>query len=353
MTSTAHTDLDPLSTPGSATVAEVIEARRETGTRTDGNRLALVIEGGGSRGVYSSGMVQALEELGLAKVFDAVYGTSAGAINGAWLLCGRAATGMRSWTDPAIMRRVVDPVRIFRGRPVFDLHYLVHRVYDGIEPMDFPAILANPTTFHPIATDIRTGRSVDLGPYITDKQSLMTALRASAGLPLLAGPPVALAGGSYFDGGLTETVPIRTAVAAGITHALVLRTRRTDEVRPPAPLLHRVVGGGYMRAIAPGAFRAWGASGRVSRPWRTATSTPWAITSSRSTRPPVPRPSTARPATPTCSPALSTSVAQRCTRCSAAAPSALPDLGTTPRSASRGRITAIRVACAGLGRHPN
>lgn len=257
VTSTAQTDLDPLSTPGSATVAEVIEARRETGTRTDGNRLALVIEGGGSRGVYSSGMVQALEELGLAKVFDAVYGTSAGAINGAWLLCGRAATGMRSWTDPAIMRRVVDPVRIFRGRPVFDLHYLVHRVYDGIEPMDFPAILANPTTFHPIATDIRTGRSVDLGPYITDKQSLMTALRASAGLPLLAGPPVALAGGSYFDGGLTETVPIRTAVDAGITHALVLRTRRTDEVRPPAPLLHRVVGGGYMRAIAPGAFRAW------------------------------------------------------------------------------------------------
>lgn len=257
VTSTAHTDLDPLSTPGSATVAEVIQARRETGSRTDGNRLALVIEGGGSRGVYSSGMVQALEELGLAKVFDAVYGTSAGAINGAWLLCGRAATGMRSWTDPAIMRRVVNPVRIFRGRPVFDLHYLVHRVYDGIEPMDFPAILANPTTFHPIATDIRTGRSVDLGPYITDKQSLMTALRASAGLPLLAGPPVALAGGSYFDGGLTETVPIRTAVAAGTTHALVLRTRRTDEVRPPAPLLHRVVGGGYMRAIAPGAFRAW------------------------------------------------------------------------------------------------
>ncbi|WP_446224557.1 patatin-like phospholipase family protein [Nocardia sp. IBHARD005] len=257
MTSTAHTDLDPLSTPGSATVAEVIQGRRAAGHRADGHRLALVIEGGGSRGVYSSGMVQALEELGLSKVFDAVYGTSAGAINGAWLLCGRAATGMRSWTDPAIMRRVVDPVRIFRGRPVFDLHYLVHRVYDGIEPMDFPAILANPTTFHPIATDIRTGQSVDLGPYITDKQTLMTALRASAGLPLLAGPPVALGGGNYFDGGLTETVPIRTAVAAGITHALVLRTRRTDELRPPAPLLHRVVGGGYMRAIAPGAFRAW------------------------------------------------------------------------------------------------
>ncbi|MDO3647117.1 patatin-like phospholipase family protein [Nocardia mangyaensis] len=257
MTSTARTEQDPPSSPGTVSVAEVIEGRRVAGDRADGHRLALVIEGGGSRGVYSSGMVQALEELGLANVFDAVYGTSAGAINGAWLLCGRAATGMRSWTDPTIMRRVVDPVRILRGRPVFDLNYLVHRVYDGIEPMDFPAILANPTTFHPIATDIRTGQSVDLGPHIVDKPTLMTALRASAGLPLLAGPPVSLGGGSYFDGGLTETVPIRTAVRAGATHALVLRTRRTDELRPPAPLIHRVVGGGYMRAIAPGAYRAW------------------------------------------------------------------------------------------------
>ncbi len=257
VTSSALSDQNGSVSPESVPVAEVIANRRRSGHRRDGHRLALVIEGGGSRGVYSSGMVQALEELGLAAIFDAVYGTSAGAINGAWLLCGRAASGMRSWTDTTIMRRVVDPVRILRGRPVFDLRYLVHHVYDGIEPMDFPAILANTTSFHPIATDVRTGEPVDLGPYIVDKATLMTALRASAGLPLLAGPPVELAGRSYFDGGLAETVPIRTAVAAGTTHALVLRTRRSDEIRPPAPLLHRVVGGGYMRAIAPGAFRAW------------------------------------------------------------------------------------------------
>ncbi|MFE9582353.1 patatin family protein [Nocardia sp. NPDC006044] len=238
-------------------VAEMIRARRVAGTRDDGNRLVLVVEGGGSRGVYSSGMVSALEELGLGGVFDAVYGTSAGAINGAWLLGGRARSGMRSWTDPAIMRRAIDPARLLRGRPAFDLRYLVHQVYDGVEGMNFPAILANSTTFHPIATDIRTGRAVDLHPHIVDKRTLMRALRASAGLPILAGPPVALGEARYFDGGLTETVPIRTAVRGGATHALVLRTRRIDEQRPPASLLHRVVGGGYLRAIAPGAYRAW------------------------------------------------------------------------------------------------
>lgn len=245
------------STPSISAVAEMIRARRAAGSRTDGNRLVLVVEGGGSRGVYSSGMVSALEELGLSSVFDAVYGTSAGAINGAWLLGGRAVSGMRSWTDPVIMRRAIDPSRMLRGRPAFDLRYLVHQVYDGIEGMNFPAILANPTTFHPIATDIRTGRAVDLHPQIIDKRTLMRALRASAGLPILAGPPVPLGDAHYFDGGLSETVPIRTAVSAGATHALVLRTRRIDEQRPPASLLHRIVGGGYLRATAPGAYRAW------------------------------------------------------------------------------------------------
>ncbi|MGY4101339.1 patatin-like phospholipase family protein [Nocardia sp. R16R-3T] len=239
------------------TVAEVIRGRGESASRADGYRLALVIEGGGSRGVYSSGMVQALEELGLASIFDAVYGTSAGAINAAWFLCGRAPSGVRSWTDPVIMRRAVDPARLLRGRPAFDLHYLVNQVYDGIEPMDFPAILANATTFHPIGTDIHTGHAVDLHRHIVDKPTLMTALRASAGLPILAGPPVPLGGAEYLDGGLSETVPIRTAVRDGATHALVLRTRRTDERRPPAPWLHQIVGGSYLRFRAPGAYRAW------------------------------------------------------------------------------------------------
>ncbi|WP_328391160.1 patatin-like phospholipase family protein [Nocardia sp. NBC_00416] len=239
------------------TVAEVIRDRFASGSRSDSHRLVLVIEGGGSRGVYSSGMVHALEQLGLTGVFDAVYGTSAGAINAAWLLCGRAGRGVKAWTDAAIMRRAIDPSRMLRGRPAFDLNYLVHKVYDGLHPMDFPAILANETTFHPIATDIATGAPVDLHPQIVDKATLQTALRASSGLPLLAGPPVELGGRRYFDGGLAETVPVRSALQAGATHALILRTRRVDERRPPAPWLHDVVGGTYMRFLAPGAYRAW------------------------------------------------------------------------------------------------
>jgi predicted patatin/cPLA2 family phospholipase len=66
-------------------------ARSAPGARTDGARLALVVEGGGMRGVVSSAMTQALEEAGLTACFALVVGCSAGALNAAALLSGVAA----------------------------------------------------------------------------------------------------------------------------------------------------------------------------------------------------------------------------------------------------------------------
>jgi predicted patatin/cPLA2 family phospholipase len=205
------------------------------GYRSDGHRIALAIEGGSSRGTYSSGMVMALEELGLTRCFDAVYGSSAGALNGAWLLSGRALTGMRGWWDPEIMRRVINPWRFLRGRPVFDTDYLVNTVYQQLTPMDFPAILANPVSYHPLATDADTGDSVDLRQYIHQVEDLQNALRATTCLPILAGSPIRLGGRRFVDAGVAEPLPFRTALGQGATHVLMLRTRRATErpVKPP------------------------------------------------------------------------------------------------------------------------
>ncbi|HEX4289698.1 MAG TPA: patatin-like phospholipase family protein, partial [Trebonia sp.] len=71
-------------------VLRVIEERARSGSRPghrdDGLRIALSIEGGGMRGTVSAGMGLALYERGLVPAFDAVYGSSAGAISGAWLV---------------------------------------------------------------------------------------------------------------------------------------------------------------------------------------------------------------------------------------------------------------------------
>ncbi|MFE1319030.1 patatin family protein [Kitasatospora phosalacinea] len=209
-------------------VLTALAERRRTGSRpgarTDGRRIALAVEGGGMRGIISGGMALSLHEAGLTGAFDAVYGASAGALTGAWLLSSDPGQ-LAGWADAEYARAMIRPGNPLRGRPVVDLHNLVEHLYAHVARMDFDAILANPTTLHPLATHTGTGRSTDLHPLLTDPARLRLALRASAALPLLAGPPVELDGSHYYDAGLAESVPFRTALAQGATHVLVLRSR--------------------------------------------------------------------------------------------------------------------------------
>jgi predicted patatin/cPLA2 family phospholipase len=244
-----------------STVLQLLRDRRQAastpGHRHDGARVALLIEGGSSRGAFSSGMTIAIEQLGLLPAFDAVYGSSAGALNAAWLLCGRADSTKHAWWDPIIMRTTINPRRALRLRPVVDTGYLVNTVYTEVMPMGFQEVLDNPVEFHPMATDARTGGAVDLHEHIHDQASLQTALRASTALPVLAGPPVEFGGRLLVDAGLSESVPVRTALAQGATHVVALRTLRADEAASAPSRGERLIASRWFARHAPGARGPW------------------------------------------------------------------------------------------------
>lgn len=238
-------------------IRDRVQHQSTPGRRTDDARLVLLIEGGSSRGAYSSGMTVAIEQLGLLPAFDAVYGSSAGSLNAAWLLCGRAESSKHAWWDPRVMRTTINPMRAFRRQPVVDTRHLVHTVYTEIVPMGFQDIVDNPVEFHPIATDALTGEPADLHSLIHDVPSLQTALRASTAMPLLTGRPVVIDGRPYVDAGLSESFGVRTALAQKATHIVALRTRRSDEI-PSAPSRgERIVLSRWFARHAPGVVQTW------------------------------------------------------------------------------------------------
>ncbi len=198
-------------------------------SRSDDARLALAIEGGGMRGAITGGMALAIDELGITEAFDDVYGASAGALNAAWLLSGAASTGISTWSDPALRTASTGPRNLLRRRPIVDSSYLTDVVYEELAPMPFERILEGEVGFHPLATDAATGEAVDLAPLLADRATLKLALRATMTLPLLSGRPIELGGRRFFDAGLAESIPFRTAIAQGVTHMLVLRSRRLGE----------------------------------------------------------------------------------------------------------------------------
>jgi predicted patatin/cPLA2 family phospholipase len=204
---------------------ERVRSGSRPGHRDDPYRIVLSVEGGGMRGTVSAGMALALHELGMVQAFDGVYGSSAGAITGAWLLSS-TPEGLRGWADPDYARTLIRWSALLRGRPVVDVRTLVEVVYQTEFPMDFDSVLASQVDYHPLGTDAETGESTDLRPLIADPAELRLALRASASLPFLAGPPVALRGRRFYDAGVAESIPFRTPLAQGATHVLVLRSRR-------------------------------------------------------------------------------------------------------------------------------
>jgi predicted patatin/cPLA2 family phospholipase len=76
-------------------------------------------------------------------------------------------------------------------------------------------------------------------------------------MPLLAGEPVEIDGRPFVDAGVSESVPVRTALAQQATHIVALRTRRTDEKASPPSRVQRLVLSRWFAKHAPGALEPW------------------------------------------------------------------------------------------------
>jgi predicted patatin/cPLA2 family phospholipase len=222
-----------------------------------GARIALVVEGGGMRGAVSGGMALALDELGLRDSFAAAYGSSAGTLNAMWLVSGRVRDGIPTWIDPQLVNELIRPRRFLRGGPVVDMRTLVEERYEQLAPGLFDAVLSSSTELHPIATEVESANAVDLHDQIVDDRTLRLALRATACLPLLAGPPVQLGGRRFIDAGLSAAIPFRAALEDGATHVLVLRSRRHGERVEPSTGLGAKLTAFALRRVSPALERAF------------------------------------------------------------------------------------------------
>jgi predicted patatin/cPLA2 family phospholipase len=252
---------DPHRTPATMTedqrdhpVIRALHRRRDEGSRpgerTDGRRIALVIEGGGMRGVVSAGMTTTIEQLGLRDAFDEVHGASAGAFNGAFLLAGQAAylTALypHGFGDP---RFVSLRQTLLHGRPIFDMDYVVGEVWRHQRPLRVEDILSSGIDLHCTATAVDSAQIVDLTD-LRNAEEIRCAMRASGRLPWLAGPPVGFRGRRWLDATLAEAIPVHAAQTTA-TDMLVLQTRPHGVQHTPLSSLVARLTDGYLRKINP------------------------------------------------------------------------------------------------------
>jgi predicted patatin/cPLA2 family phospholipase len=204
-------------------------AASQPGHRNDHRRLALVIEGGGMRSVIAAGMLSALEELGFRDCFDVVFGSSAGAIAGAYFVAGQARYGAAIYNE-VNNRQFINLWRMVFAQPVVSLGFLLDDVCVTRRPLDFERVLSSNIPLKIVAASLGRKSPVVLD-NLTDKIDLFQALRASAQIPFFAGPPVHLRGDRFLDASLYMSIPFRAAIDDGATDVMILLSRPNGYLR--------------------------------------------------------------------------------------------------------------------------
>ncbi|HZG79039.1 MAG TPA: patatin family protein, partial [Paenibacillus sp.] len=187
-------------------------------------KLGLVLEGGGMRGVYTGGVLERFMEDGL--YFPYVIGVSAGACNAVSYLSRQRERNRRVTIDYVDRPEYLSVRNWIRRGSMFGMDFIFDRIPNEIDPLDYETLFAIRETFVVGATDPETGEPTYYGNdvWARDKATFMAALRASSSLPFFS-PPVPVDGRLMFDGGVADPIPVRRALSDGCDRVVVVLTK--------------------------------------------------------------------------------------------------------------------------------
>lgn len=182
---------------------------------------ALVLEGGGMRGVFTSGVLDSLMKRGIR--FPYVIGVSAGACNGLSYMSCQPGRARFSNIEMLERYRYIGLRHWWRQHNIMDFELLFHDFPERILPFDYEAYFRNPGRFVMVTTNCQTGRAEYLEER-HDRRRLVDIARASSSLPFVC-PIARVDGVPMLDGGIVDSIPVARALAEGYTRCVVVLTR--------------------------------------------------------------------------------------------------------------------------------
>jgi predicted patatin/cPLA2 family phospholipase len=202
-------------------------------------QAALILEGGGLRGTFSSGVLRRFVDDKL--YFAYVIGVSMGACNAANYVSMQPERNRIVNTRYVRDRRYLSYLRLFTGGDLFGMDFIFRELPFNLVPFDLAAFLASPVRCVTGVTDCLSGEALyydknDLG------DDYLQVLKASSSLPFISAP-VEYKGRILMDGGLADSIPVRRALEDGWKKRIVILTRprgyRKKPSRLPSLLLRR------------------------------------------------------------------------------------------------------------------
>jgi predicted patatin/cPLA2 family phospholipase len=193
--------------------------------RTTMEKVGLVLEGGGFRGLYTSGIIDCFMEDKIC--FPYVIGVSMGAINACNYISKQRERNYRIVLEYVNDHRYCSKRNWLKTGSYFGMDFIFENIAKQLDPFDFDTFENSEYVFESVVTNCETGE-----PEYFEKSSddFMKVIEASSSLPFIS-RMVNYNGGKYLDGGLADALPVDRAFEMGMDKLVVILTRPRDYVK--------------------------------------------------------------------------------------------------------------------------
>ncbi|MDP0590379.1 MAG: patatin family protein, partial [Candidatus Endonucleobacter bathymodioli] len=217
----------------------VLKSRMQAITSSMDEKKALVVEGGGMRGVFTAGVLDAFHDKRFHQ-FGGYYGVSSGALNLTSFLSGQRGRNLRIYIELCKDPQLISVTRFLKGGNLFDLDFFFDRVnrHYSLDARRFKQTLAS-STFCVVATNTETGSPAyfDIAES-TQLERLVLILKATSAVPIIYKTPVEVDHQCVMDGSLSDPIPVVKALNDGFRDIILIRTRPFDYKKKPSVSRH-------------------------------------------------------------------------------------------------------------------
>ncbi len=196
------------------------------------DRLGLVLEGGGMRGVYTAGVIDFFLEENF--FVDGVIGVSAGAVQAVNFVSRQEKRGFRVIATYANDKRYMSFRSLLLTGDLFNKKFCYERIPNELDPFDYETFRNSSTRCYATATNVLTGEPSHL--ELKDLRDDMDKLRASGSLPLVSNL-VNIDGIPHLDGGVADSIPFEAFRRMGYGKCIVVLTRAKGYRKSPNRLM--------------------------------------------------------------------------------------------------------------------
>ena len=204
--------------------------------KNNNNEVALVLEGGAMRGLYTAGVLDVFMENDI-KV-NTIFGVSAGALFGINYKSGQIGRALRYNLKYAHDKRYMGMYSLLTTGDVMNREFCFNKLVYELDPLDFETYNSSDVKFYAVVTNVETGKAEYI--EISDAKRDMEYLRASGSMPFVSNL-VEINGNKYLDGAVADPIPYKKALDMGYEKFIVIQTRPADYIKSKSRLPYGLV----------------------------------------------------------------------------------------------------------------